>query len=690
MKEEEKLDTELIAVFERASKNIEDAQTKEKDNRQDCLMDRRFYSIKGAQWENELGAMLDGRPKIEINKVHRSIVRIFSEYRNNRVTVDFISKDGQDSEYLANICDGLFRSDEQDSNADEAYDNAFEEAVGGGFGAFRLRADYEDEYDNENESQRIFIEPIYDADSCVFFDPNAKKMDKSDANWVAELKGMDKFQFEVYFPKENLSSFNKLISESDKDFNSSDKIFIVEYFEKEVITTKQYTYSNMLETRKITENELDEDELQSLQENGFKPESTRKIKQCKIHKYILSGSKVIEDCGYIAGSELPIVPVYGKRWYIDGIERCMGEVRLTRDAQLLFNLQVSKLAESTALSGLEKPIFTPEQIAGHETRWANDAVRNYPYQLVNPITNTDGSETIAGAVGFTKPPQISPALQGLLQVTDASIKEIQGSDNSQDLISTQMSGEAIQKIHDRIDIQSFIYMSNFAKAIRRAGTIWLSMAKDVYIEENRSMKVVNPDKSTSSIKLLEPYKDENGKTFNRNDLADAKFNISVSVGASTSSKRQKTVNNLLEAIQVISSPDMKDLLSFAVVMNMEGEGLEDSAKYARRMLVQKGVIKPTEEELQQLQADAQQQGQPTSQDLALMAMADKDRALAIKAQADTQKVLADTQKIKAEVMDMIASMDRADRTELLNTIEKYKQHQNEMSQDIQQPMQQPQ
>ena len=665
-----------IAIFEKIIKNINDAQTKEYDTRSECLQDRRFYSIRGAQWENDIGEMLGNRPKIEINKVHKSIVRIFSEYRNNRITVDFISKDGTDNQYLADVCDGLFRSDEQDSNADEAYDNSFEEAVGGGFGAFRLRADYEDEEEEDDERQRICIEPIYDADSCVFFDQNANKADKSDAKWATVLIGIDKENDE--YESKDLVSALKTINENDKDWNSSDKIYIAEYYEKEEKYKKQYTYSNNIETVKIFEDAEDlEEQISDLKQTGYSLEKIRKIKVCKIHKYIISGNTILEDCGYIAGNEIPIVPVYGKRWFVDGVERCMGEVRLTRDAQILYNLQVSKLAEQTALSGLEKPIFTPEQIKGHETRWGDDAVKNYPFQIINSITNADGSETITGAVGFTKPPMISPALAGLLQVTDSAIKEIQGSDNTQDQIVSRMSGEAIQKIHDRIDMQSYIYMSNFAKAIRRAGTIWLSMAKDVYVEENRNMKTVNPDKSTASIKLLEPYKDKDGKTFTRNDLTDAKFNVAVSVGASTASKRQKTVNNLLEAIQVVSSPEIKDVLSYAVVMNMEGEGLQDASQFARKRLVTLGVVTPTEEEAQQLAEEAQNQGQPNSQDIALMAMAEKDKALAIKAQADTQKALADAQKTKAEVMEMIATMDRKDREELINTIDKYREQQNQ-------------
>ncbi|MBZ4251984.1 hypothetical protein LAJ57_13870, partial [Streptococcus pneumoniae] len=80
--------------------------------------------------------------------------------RNNRITVNFVSKAGEDRDDLAETCSSLYRADEQDSTAEEAYDNAFEEAVGGGFGAWRLRTEYEDEEDEDDERQRIRIEPI--------------------------------------------------------------------------------------------------------------------------------------------------------------------------------------------------------------------------------------------------------------------------------------------------------------------------------------------------------------------------------------------------------------------------------------------------------------------------------------------------------------------------------------------------
>ncbi len=182
----------LAEIHASAVAKFDAIQSTVRDEREQCLKDRRFYSIPGAQWEGEFGQQFANKPKIEVNKIHLSVIRIINEYRNNRVTVNFVSKDGAKNDKFADVCDGLFRSDEQDSVAEEAYDNAFEEAVAGGIGAWRLTTKYEDEEDEENENQRICIEPIFDADSTVFFDLQAKRQDKSDAKECFVLTSMTK------------------------------------------------------------------------------------------------------------------------------------------------------------------------------------------------------------------------------------------------------------------------------------------------------------------------------------------------------------------------------------------------------------------------------------------------------------------------------------------------------------------
>ena len=113
----------LHAHFRSEFDKIQEALSNE---RTQCIVDRRFYSIAGAQWEGKYQDQFKNKPKFEINKIHLSVIRIINEYRNNRITVDFVSKDGSENDKLADTCDYLYRSDEINSSAQEAYDNGFE------------------------------------------------------------------------------------------------------------------------------------------------------------------------------------------------------------------------------------------------------------------------------------------------------------------------------------------------------------------------------------------------------------------------------------------------------------------------------------------------------------------------------------------------------------------------------------
>ena len=185
----EKEDNSLEGIHERAKARFEEIQAAVRDERDQNLEDRRFCTIAGAQWEGPLHDQYENKPKFEVNKIHLSVIRIINEYRNNRVSVDFIAKNKSGDE-SADALNGIFRADEQRSVADEAYDNSFEEGATGGIGGWRLRAEYEDESDEENDYQRIAFEPIYDADSTLFFDLGAKRQDKKDAKFAFVLNPM--------------------------------------------------------------------------------------------------------------------------------------------------------------------------------------------------------------------------------------------------------------------------------------------------------------------------------------------------------------------------------------------------------------------------------------------------------------------------------------------------------------------
>jgi len=658
-------------VFERARKQFSAIMGAQRAERELCLSDRRFYSIAGAQWEGALSEQFENRPQFEFNKIHLAVIRIINEYRNNRMSVVFVPKDGAQEKSNDDIT-GIYRADMNMSCGEEAKDNAFEEAVGGGFGAYRLRNVEEDEFDSANEKQKIIAEPIYDADSCVFFDLSAKRQDKSDANHAYVLRGVPYDEYIAEY-NDNPASWPKDVSMVEFDWLiGKDTVYIAEYYEKEFTKETLRVFRGVDGTEQTYSDEELDDELDEILEvTGFREVRQRKIKKCRVHKYLLSGGGIIDDCGYIAGRDIPIVPVYGKRWMVDGVERCMGHVRLAKDAQRLKNLQLSKLGEISALSSVEKPILTPEQVSGHEVMWAEDNVRQYPYLLINPITDSNGNSTAVPPTGYTRPPAVPPALAALLQTTEQDIRDILGNPERAEIVSPNASGVAIELAQSKVDMQTFIYLSNFAKAEKRCAEIWLGMAKEVYVEESRKLRTVNDAGELGSVAINSPMlSPETGAVEYNNDLSSQSFDVVVDVVPSSVSRRAATVRALTQMIGMTQDPETQQVLSATAMMNMDAEGISDIRKYFRNKLLQIGAVEPTKEEAAQLAAAQQaQSARPDVQAEFFMAEAEKAQANAAKARAETVLTMAKVDQTRADTVSTMADIEKT-KQETRSSIQK--------------------
>ena len=651
-------DQRLFRIHSEAIKEFDEIQTALRDERLQCLQDRRFYSISGAQWEGPLRDQYANKPKFEVNKIHLSVMRIISEYRNNRITVDFVSKDGSKDDKLADTCDKLYRADEQDSGAEEAYDNAFEEAVGGGFGAWRLKTTYVNEEDNEDERQRIAIEPIFDADSSVFFDLNSKRQDKADAKRCFVLTAMSRNAY-IDMYKDDPASWDKEIHQYEFDWATPDVVYVAEYYRVEDKTETIRIFQTIAgEEERYTQDDFarDEELETKLIAIGSREIRQKRVKRKAVYAYIMSGSRVLEDLGKIPGRCIPVVPVYGKRWFIDNVERCMGHVRLAKDAQRLKNMQLSKLGEISAYSVVEKPIMTPEQVAGHQMMWSQDNLRNFPYLLINPVTDANGQVSPLGPLDYTRSAQIPPALAGLIQVTESDMQEILGNQQNGDKIVSNISGKAVEMIQQRLDMQTFIYMSNMAKAVRRCGEVWLSMAKDVYVEEGRKMKGIGISGELETIQLSKPMLTAEGEMVVENDLSEAQFDVAVDVGPSSSSRRSATVRALTGMMAITNDPETQQVLQAMAMMNLEGEGVADVREFFRKKLIRMGVVKPTQQELDELMAELEGKGQDPNA-IFLAAAAEEAQAKAAKARADVVKTLADADLAQARTIETLNKTD---------------------------------
>jgi hypothetical protein len=251
-------------------------------------------------------------------------------------------------------------------------------------------------------------------------------------------------------------------------------------------------------------------------------------------------------------------------------------------------------------------------------------------------------------------------MAALMQITEQDMQDILGSSQQADKMVSNISGKAIEMIQTRLDMQTFIYMSNFAKGMQRCGEIWLSMARDIYVEEGRKMKTIGPNDEVGMVELMQPTVSDAGEVVMENDLSRAKFDVNVEVGPSSTSKRAATVRALTGMMAITDDAQTKQVLQAMAMMNMEGEGISDVRDYFRKQLVRMGVVKPTEQEQEEMMVELQ--GQPEDPNkIFLQAAAEEAIAKAAKARADTVDTIADAEYKRAKTAETLANIDNEDQ-----------------------------
>lgn len=633
------------------------------EQRQYVTEQRRFVDVPGAQWEGSTNAgyqfdsgRFENYPRFELNKVARECNRIISEYRNNRVTVRYRPKDGQASEELADKLNGKFRADWEESSGKDAADNAFDGAVKGGMGCFRLDTVWEDELSMDNEEQRIIFKPVFDAERTVWFDPDSKETDRSDSMWALEMYSMTPAAFKAEWHDADYDSMSVDTENSQYDWCSTDVVYVGRYFEVRIEKTTITRYMNPL-TGQVED--YDDEQVKEikdeLKEGEFEVVSSRKVKRRRVYCGLMSGSEWLEEPKRIPGEYIPLIPVYGHRTYVDGIERIEGHSGKAMDAQRLENLMVSMIADNATQAGGDNiPIVDVEMIpgplAGH---WGERNTKRPAYLPMRSLKNKNGDVVApASVLGYTPVTPLSPALAGLLQYTGGAIQQITGSSQIENMPSN-IATDTVDSIFNRMDTQSFIYMDNFAKAMQWCGKVWLSMAREVY-GSIRPMRIVLPDGSDDMALMQGAVIDrQTGQKVALNDLSVGKYEVVVDVGQSFASRRDSTVRTLSDMLAGIPPQHpYYSLIMGMIIDNMDGEGIDDLKEYNRDQMLLAGTVKPRTPEEQQMVAQAQQAQAQQPDPMMVQAMAQQQLAQAemLKAQTSAAKVEVDAFKAQSQNM----------------------------------------
>jgi len=689
----------LEKKHERVMLRFDRAYSPQQDVREKCVEATRFARVPGGQWEGATaaGTKLDDQfekyPKFEINKVATELNRIISEYRNNRITVKFRPGDREASEELANKLNGLFRADYEETDGGEACDNAFDDAATGGFGCFRLTSMLVNEYDPMDERQRIAIEPVYDPSRSVWFDPDAKKYDKSDALWAFCMYSLSPEKYEAEYGKTPPSSLDTTtITSWEYDWFAPEVVYIAKYYEVRKESVDVISYRQPITGEIAT---YDSDQIEDIEDEltdaGFVEVARRSVKRRRVYVSVVDGENFLEKPRRIPGEHIPLIPVYGKRWFIDDIERVEGHIAKAMDPQRLYNLQVSMLADTAAQDPGSTPIVGMEQIRGLEKHWESRNKKRPAFLPLREVKNKAG-DVIAPATpaGYTQPAVMNQALAALLQQTSADIQEVTGGSQAMQQMPSNISQETVSNLMNRSDMASFIYLDNMAKSLKRAGEVWLSMAREVY-GSDREVRVVNDD-GTDDIALMnaQVVDRQTGNVVALNDLSTGRYDVTVDVGPSYTARRDATVSALTQVLQTMLPQDpMRPVIQGIILDNLDGEGMDDFKEFNRKQLLTTGAVKPRNQKEQQIvqQAQAAQQQQPNPEMVAAMAqdkLANAELQKAANEQADIQvkafKAQTDAQVAAAKVVEILASADskqKEDIREALKLLSQFQQQQGD-------------
>lgn len=639
-------------------------------------------------WDDNLLGESQLQYRGEFNIIRKALRQILSDLNTNPIQVDFDPVDGTD-ESGADILDGMYRSDMRNNRSQEAKDNALQEAVVCGVGAWELTNEYKTNRrgDMEQVIRRI---PVYEANNNVMWDPNAKLMDKSDADYVScltayseegykklyeELTGEEHEGGEVSFAYPEISYAFPWLGGQDEHY------YVTRFFHREKVKITTTVIMDMYgQTKEIDDEELKETE-DGLIDDGWTIVASKTTERYVVTRYIVSGEGILDET-VVPGEHIPIVPDYGERAFIEGEEHYEGIVRLAKDPQRLRNFQLSYLADIVSRSPRQKPIFTPEQVQGFEDMYDEaGSENNYPYLLQNR-TDANGNELPMGPINVMPEQPIPQALMVAIQESRIAVEDVANPGLPQDIMDPDASGKAVNAMQHRLDMQSYVYQKNHKTAMRRDGEIYASMAREIYDTE-REVILTMPDGTSRTEKLNEQTLDIN--TFEQsisNNMKDMVFDVYADIGPQFESVKAQNREELKELINGFPPGDpTRNILLMEYLTMVDGVAFKSLRDYANKQLIIMGVREPeTEEEMMMLQ-QAQQGQQQTDPAMMLAAQAEMQKAMngaeenenkRMQLQLEAEKVRQSGDKNSVDFMKAMADIENT-RADTLETMAKTRQ-----------------
>jgi Phage P22-like portal protein len=580
---------ERYARSEEAEKVIRDAAQR----------DLRF--LVGDQWDAaDLAARTDAqgnriRPALTMNKLPPFVNQITNEQRKNRPGAKISPQSGGADPATAEILEGLIRHIEYISQADVAYDTAFDYAVSSGYGFWRYVTEYVNERSNDQE---IKVARIKDP-SMVRMDTDAEEVDYSDAMWAFVWRRMSKEEFKRCYPDSETAqtNFAPIGGFQAPAWLIGDDCLVAEYWQVELEKKQLLQYrgipappedpkasptydqgapaampvngapaaplnglANGLPSPPVTPaRAYDADEDGYVTRGFFEDEDPpdefepdidddgvhigREVETRTVWRYDINGHEILGKPKPWAGKYIPIVPTFGQEKYVDGVRVLMSAIRFALDPQQLYNFYKTTEAEVIQITPKNPYVGMLGQFKTMATIWADINRVPRPYVEYDPV-----------AVGgqLAPPPArqpYEPATQALTLGASAANEDIKATTGLFDPSRGQAnpnadSGVAIGLLQQQGETSTWHFFDNFLRSMWHGYRILLDLIPRIY-DAPRVVRIVRPNDAAELVQINRMFTGKDGKRL-QYDFSLGQYAVAVSVQQGYDTRRQQNSAELAQ------------------------------------------------------------------------------------------------------------------------------------------------
>ena len=559
--------------------------------------DMKFAVVPGNQWEDNQKKERGLRPCYEFNKIRVTGKRIVNNMRINRPMGKVRGTEDSDKK-TAEVYEGLIRNIWAQSRGDTVIDTAAEYQVFAGYGAWRLDTLYASD---DVFEQDVRVETIANP-FCLFADPSDKDILKKNARYWILTEKIPRSEYEASYGDKDVVEFPSHEFDDDQDWGDDDDVRIAEYWYQEPVTKEIW----QLQDGKVVD-ASDEIPKELVKDR-------RKIDTHKIMSCVCSGDSILEGPTVWAGSMFPFVPVYGEYYIVDGKIYWNGITRFAKDPQRSYNVSRTALTETIAQAPQAKWWVTSQQAEGYDKTWEEAHLKNFPYLLYNPDPLAPG------------PPVRMPTAEvpmALIQESQMAAEEINMVTGvyQADLGAPNQASSGVQEglRQQAGHIATFNYQDNQASAIERTWELLVDLIPKVYDTE-RSLRILGQDDHEDFVRINTTGVDQKtGQPIPTHDLALGKYDVTITVGPSFTTKRQEAAETYQALLQ--SSPDIFPVIGDLIFKSMDLPYADEIAERLKAMLppeIQalvneekevpeevKAMMQQAEQAMQQVQEQAQ-------------------------------------------------------------------------------------